>query len=89
MSWSVGLLAKYSSLTGYAETPEGLARRSEDAYLLATGEKYNAGTVNMGNLIASGGGKSNTDAKVVTEADKSINEALGNTAEDIAKFGKK
>lgn len=81
--------AKYASLTGYAETPEGLARRSEDAYLLATGQKYNAGTVNMSNLMAAGGGKSNTDAKVLTEVDKNINDALGNTAEDIAKFGKK
>lgn len=81
--------AKYASLTGYAETPEGLARRSEDAYLLATGQKYNAGTVNMGNLMASGQGKSNIDPKAITEVDKNINTALGNTPEDVAKFGKK
>ncbi len=81
--------AKYDSLGGYAETPEGLARRSEDAYLLATGQKYNGETVNIGNLMASGQGRSHIDPKVTTEVDKNINAALGNTPEDIAKFGKK
>lgn len=81
--------AKYSSLSGYGETPEDLARRSEDAYLLATGQKYNAGTVNMNNIMASGGGRIQGEGKVTTEVDKSINDALGNSAADIAKFGKK
>ena len=81
--------AKFSSRTGYDETPEGMARRAEDAYLLATGEKFNAGTVDINNLAAAGGGRTNTDVKAVTDADKNIQAALGVTAADVEKFGKK
>ena len=66
-----------------------MARRAEDAYLLATGEKYNAGTVNMQNLVASGGGMTVTDSKVVTEADKELQVALGLSQADVDKYGKK
>jgi hypothetical protein len=80
---------KFNQLTGYDETPEGLARRAEDAYLLATGERYNAGRVDMSNLAAAGGVKTQTDSKVISEADKQIQAALGITAADIEKYGKK
>lgn len=81
--------AKFASLTGYEETPEGMARRAEDAYLLATGERFNAGTVNMGNLMASGSGRTDTDPKVQTETDKNVQAALGISQADVEKFGKK
>lgn len=81
--------AKFQQLSGYDETPDGLARRAEDAYLLATGEKFNADTVNMKNLAAAGGGKTDTAPKVTTEADKQIQSALGITQADVDKFGKK
>jgi hypothetical protein len=81
--------SKFNQLTGYEETAEGLARRAEDAYLLATGERYNAGRVDMSNLAAAGGGKTQTDTKVITEADKQIQAALGITPADIEKYGKK
>jgi hypothetical protein len=82
---------KFATLTtGYEETPEGMARRAEDAYLLATGEKFNAGTVNVQNLMSSGnGGRTQTDNKVVTETDKEIQSALGITSADAEKFAKK
>jgi len=81
---------KFAGLTGYEETPEGMARRAEDAYLLATGEKFNAGTVNVQNLMSSGnGGRTQTDNKVVTETDKEIQSALGITSADAEKFAKK
>lgn len=81
---------KFAGLSGYDETPEGMARRAEDAYLLATGEKFNAGTVNMQNLMGSGsGGRTATTDKVTTEADKEIQSALGITTADIEKFTKK
>lgn len=80
---------KFSSLTGYEDTAEGMQRRAEDAYLLATGEKFNAGTVNMGNLVAGSGGRTVTDSKAVTEADKNIQSALGITTADVEKFAKK
>lgn len=81
--------AKYNNLTGYDETPEGLARRSEDAYLLATGQKYQAGTVDMNNLVASGGGKSVVDGAPVAEVDKGLQSLLGITKEDVDKYAKK
>lgn len=81
--------AKFNQLAGYDETPEGLARRAEDAYLLATGERYNAGSVDMSNLAAAGGGKTQTDSRVISEADKQIQAALGITPADIEKYGKK
>lgn len=81
--------AKFAGLSGYDETAEGLARKAEDAYLLATGEKFNAGTVNMSNLISSGGGRTVIGDKVVTEADKEIQAALGITPADVEKFAKK
>lgn len=80
---------KFNQLTGYEETAEGLARRAEDAYLLATGERYNAGRVDMSNLAAAGGGKTQTDSRVISEADKQIQAALGITPADIEKYGKK
>lgn len=80
---------KFNSLSGYDETPEGMARRAEDAYLLATGEKFNANVVNINNLAAAGGGRTQTDVKAVTEADKAVQSALGITPADVEKFGKK
>lgn len=81
--------AKFNQLSGYEETPEGLSRRAEDAYLLATGERFNAGKVDMANLAAAGGGKAQVDVKVTSEADKQIQAALGITPADVEKYGKK
>lgn len=80
---------KFAGLSGYEETPEGMARRAEDAYLLATGEKFNAGTVNVQNLMGAGGGRTQGGDKVTTEADKDIQSALGITPADVEKYTKK
>lgn len=80
--------AKFSTLTGYDDTPEGLSRRAEDAYLLATGEKFNAGSVNVANLAAAGGGRSNVQEKAQSDVDAGIQAALGIRPEDVAKFKK-
>lgn len=81
--------AKFKDLSGYAETAEGMSRRAEDAYLLVTGSKFDAGTVDMSNLVGSGGGKSNLSSPQQTASDKNIQAALNITQADVEKFGKK
>lgn len=80
---------RFETLAGaYGDSPEDQARRAEDAYLLAVGQKYTANEVNMGNLSRVGGKVEVNDVQV-KEVDKNIQAALGVTAEDVAKFGKK
>ncbi len=80
---------RFASLAGYDNTPEGLQRRAEDAHLLATGERYNSNGVNMPNIMAAGGGRTQVDATVTPEADKNIRQALGISEADAEKFSKK
>lgn len=71
----------------YENTPEGIEKRAAAAYMLTTGEAFNAGNFDMGNLSGAGG-KSVTKANAQqSEVDKQISEALGNTAEDVKKHG--
>jgi len=71
----------------YENTLEGIEKRSADAYQLTTGEAFDAGNFNMQNLSSAGGrGPIKTDAQV-SEADKEISAILGNTEEDIKKYG--
>jgi hypothetical protein len=81
--------AKFNQLTGYENSPEGLTRRAEDAHLLTTGERYNANSVDLQNLTAAGGGRTNVSGPAVTEVDKGIQSVLGITGADVEKFGKK
>jgi len=80
---------RYEGLQGYENTPEGLSRRAEDAYLLVTHEKFNAGTVDMSNLSAAGGGKTNFNVKETSGVDKEIQKDLGITQADVEKYSKK
>ena len=83
---------KYESLgrTGdYPDTPEGLEQRGSDAYQLTTGESFDHGNFNMQNL-GSASGKSPVNPNTeVSEADKEIGAALGNSEEDIKKYSNK
>lgn len=81
--------AKFETLTtGYDSTPDGLARRAEDAYLLATGAKFEGDAFNMGNLGAAGGQKPAIgDSAAQTATDKTVQTALGITPEDVKKYG--
>jgi len=83
---------KYESLakTGdYEETPEGLEQRGNDAYQLTTGQSFDHGNFNMGNLSSSGGKAPTKPSEQQSEEDKGIGEALGNTEEDYKKHGNK
>lgn len=71
----------------YENTPEGIEKRAAAAYVLTTGESIDAGNFNMGNLSSVGSKapvKVNTE---ISETDKQISAALGNTEEDIKKYG--
>lgn len=71
----------------YENTPEGIEKRAAAAYVLTTGESIDAGNFNMGNLssiVSKAPVKVNTET---SETDKQISAALGNTEEDIKKYG--
>jgi hypothetical protein len=80
--------AKFNSLTGYDDSPEGIQKRAQDAYLLTTGQPYNATAVNMQNIVASTGGPVRPSAPK-PEVDKGIQEVLGITEEDANKYASK
>ena len=80
--------AKYDSLTtGYDETPEGIRRRAEDAYLLTTGKKFDS-SVNMANVVAAAGGPV-VPAPPRKEVDEGFKQVFGLTDEDVNKYGPK
>lgn len=80
---------RFESLSGYEDTPEGQSKRAADAYLLVTNKPFNAGEVNMPNLMAAGGAPSIVNGDPVTPKDKEIQSVLGITSEDVAKYTKK
>jgi len=81
---------KFNSLTGYDETPEGMQRRAEDAYLLTTGQRFDAGTMDMKNIASGVGGKAGVTAPPQASADEqALRSALGISEEDIQKYGNK
>lgn len=69
----------------YENTPEGIEKRAAAAYMLTTGESFDAGNFNMGNLSAVGGKALNKPNAEMSEVDKQISAALGNTPEDFKK----
>lgn len=71
----------------YENTPEGIEKRAAAAYMLTTGESFDAGNFNMGNLSAAGGKSPTKPATEMTEVDKQISAVLGNTEEDFKKHG--
>lgn len=79
---------RFDSLTGYDETPEGIQRRAQDAYLLTTGQPYQAQAINMQNVAAAGGGPTRPSAPA-PEIDKAFGATFGITDEDRNKFGNK
>lgn len=80
--------AKFNSLSGYEETPEGIQKRAQDAYLLTTGQQYSATPINMQNIAASTGGPVRPAASAPA-IDKELGAIFGNTEDDISKYGKK
>lgn len=80
---------KFDSLSGYDDSPEGLQRKAEDAYLLVTGEKFDAEGIDMSNTHAAGGGERQNQPDTFTDADKDVQNALGITPEDVEKFSGK
>lgn len=71
----------------YENTPEGIEKRASDAYTLTTGTAFDFNNFNMGNLSAVSG-KSPVKSNVQqSEVDKILSEVLGNTEDDIKKYG--
>jgi hypothetical protein len=71
----------------YENTPEGIEKRASAAYMLTIGESFDAGNFNMGNLSSVGGKTGAKPTGEMSEADKQISAALGNTEEDFKKHG--
>ena len=80
--------SRFDSLTGYPDTPEGMQKRAADAYLLTTGQPYEAQAINMGNIVAAGNGPVRPAAPV-GEVDKAFAQTFGITEQDVAKYGNK
>lgn len=80
---------KFDRLTGYEDTPEGLAARAEDARTLAFGE--NAPVIDVAALGGTGSGRNVDDAgkKTPSEADKTVRTLLGITPKDVETFAPK
>lgn len=79
---------RFDSLTGYEETPEGIQRRAQDAYLLTVGQPYQAQAINMGNIVATGGSPTRPSAPA-PEIDKAFGQVFGISEADAAKYGNK
>jgi len=79
---------RFDSLQGYEDTPEGIQRRAQDAYLLTVGQPYQSQAINMGNIVASGNGPVRPAAPAL-EVDKAFGAAFGITEQDVAKYGNK
>ena len=71
----------------YENTPEGIEKRAAAAYTLTTGSTPDAGNFNMGNLSAVGGKTAVKISTEMSEVDKQISAALGNTEADFKKHG--
>jgi hypothetical protein len=79
---------RFDSLTGYEETPEGIQRRAQDAYLLAVGQPYQAQSINMQNVAASGGAPTRPSATAPV-VDQAFGETFGISDADRSKYGNK
>lgn len=77
---------KFGRLTGYAETPEGLAERASDAAKMIG---IDPTTVDVGDVAGTGGGRNIDSAAAVrqSEADTVVQKALGISVEDVKKYG--
>lgn len=77
---------KFDRLTGYPDTPEGIAERAADAAKLIGIDPQ---TVDVGSVASTGGGRNIDSSKQVqaTEADKVVQKVLGISAEDVKKYG--
>lgn len=79
---------RFDSLTGYEETPAGIQQRAHDAYLLTVGQPYEAQSINMGNVVATGGSPVRPSAPA-PEVDKAFGEVFGINDADRAKHANK
>lgn len=79
---------KFESLSGYGDTPEELQRRAQDAYLLATGQRYEENAINLNNLTATTGVPVRPTATSSGD-EKAIQQVFGITDEDVNKYGNK
>lgn len=78
--------AKFERLTGYPETPEGLAERAADAARMIG---VNPSSVDISGVAGTGGGRNvdGTGKPAATEADKVVQKVLGITEADVKKYG--
>lgn len=80
----------YTKLSGYEETPDGMSRKAEDAYLLTTGQRFNQSQVNMQNIAAGHSGPSGQEVtKQESSESKEIRSLLGISDDDVEKYGNK
>lgn len=70
----------------YENTPEGIEKRAAAAYMLTTGESFDAGNFDMGNLSGTSGKSPAKPNAEQSEVDKQLSEVLGNTEEDVKKY---
>lgn len=71
----------------YEDTPDGLQKRSEAAYLLTVGQPFDYNALNMGNLSAVSGRTAAKPADELTEVDRGLASMFGNTVDDYKKYG--
>jgi hypothetical protein len=78
--------SKFDRLTGYSDTPEGIAERAADAAKLIGVDPK---SVDIGGVSSTGSGRNvdSAGAVKITEADKIVQNALGISAEDVKKYG--
>jgi hypothetical protein len=82
------IIANAARLTGYEETPEGLASQVEAAAKVAG---IDTAGVDISGVTGTGGGRNvdTTSGPAPTEADSTVQKALGITSEDVEKFAPK
>jgi hypothetical protein len=81
--------ANFNKLTGFDQTPDGLSKRAEAAYLLTTGQPFNADAVNLQGLNSVNVGRVIPLNNTVTPGEKMLGDMMGITEEDRKKFASK
>lgn len=79
---------KFQSLSGYEETPEGIQKRAQDAYLLTTGQQYEVKGINMQNINAVNGAPV-TPTMPKAQVDEAFKSTFGISDADVQKYGNK
>lgn len=82
----IQFMSKFDRLTGYEDTPEGMAERASDAVRLAFGIEAGVDTAGLGD--SGGRGEDSKGVVQSTEADKDIQSMLGISSDDVQKYSK-